>query len=90
MLGIKSKSSPKTWRSSMNNSLIKGNNKTKKNVGNLINSEEELNLNYHYQFLQANQNLVKNIKKSLKLMILKNVNMQRLKYGKSQPSPCYI
>jgi len=48
MLGIKSKSSPKTWRSSMNNSLIKGNNKTKKNVGNLINSEEELNLNYHY------------------------------------------
>jgi hypothetical protein len=49
MLGIKSKSSPKTWRSSMNNSPRKGDDKIKKkNVGNLINSEEELNLKYHY------------------------------------------
>lgn len=38
----------------------------------------------------ANQNLVKNIKKSLKLMILKNVNMQRLKFTKSQPNAYYL
>ena len=58
-----SKGMPKTARQQVNR-LPKI--KSTKNFNHLIFSEDELNQKYHYEFMEANQNLVKNIKKSLK------------------------
>lgn len=55
-----------------------------KNVNRLIFSEDEINQKHHAEILQANQNLLKNIKKNLKEMILKNVTNQRIRHPKTQ------
>lgn len=58
-----SKSTAKTLRPSKNQlPKIKSN----KNFNHLIFSEDQINKKCHYEFLEANQNLIKNIKKSLK------------------------
>ena len=83
-----SKSSPKTFRLHTVRSPKKKD--VFKNVGNLLNSEEQLNLKHHHDFQEANKKLVTNIKKSLKLMIVKNVNVQRLRYTENQINQPYL
>jgi hypothetical protein len=49
------------------------------NFGPLLICEDQMNLAYHYEILEANHNLIKNIKRNLKLMILKNVSINKLR-----------